>query len=117
HPKPTGRGQRPTTQPQPTEIPPGLPSSLLERRPDILQAEQLLVAANAEIGVAKAAFFPQISLTAAGGFQSAALSRLFTGPAGLWTLGAGALQPVFEGGGIRNRVAFAEARTEEATLL
>jgi multidrug efflux system outer membrane protein len=117
NPEGIARGRRLVDQPQPMDIPAGLPSSLLERRPDILQAEQQLVAANAQIGVAKADFFPQISLTAAGGFQSAALGRLFTGPAGLWSLGAGALQPVFEGGRIRNRVAFAEARTEEATLL
>jgi len=117
NPEGIARGQRLVDQPQPMEIPAGLPSTLLERRPDILQAEQLLVAANAEIGVAKADFFPQISLTAAGGFQSAALGRLFSGPAGLLTLGAGALQPVFEGGRIRNRVRFSEARTQEAALV
>ena len=111
------RGRALTDQQQPPEVPAGLPSSLLERRPDILQAEQLLVSANAQIGVAKADFFPQISLTAVGGFQSSALSRLFSGPAGLWTVGASALQPVFEGGRIRNRVRFAEARAEEATLV
>jgi multidrug efflux system outer membrane protein len=117
NPEAVARGRRLVDQPQPMEIPAGLPSSLLERRPDILQAEQQLVAANAEIGVARADFFPQISLTAAGGLQSSALGRLFSGPAGLWTLGAGALQPVFEGGRIRSRVAFAEARTQEATLV
>jgi multidrug efflux system outer membrane protein len=111
------RGRALTDQQQPPEVPAGLPSSLLERRPDILQAEQLLVSANAQIGVAKADFFPQISLTAVGGFQSSALSRLFSGPAGLWTVGASALQPVFEGGRIRNRVRFAEARADEATLV
>jgi len=111
------RGRPLVDQQQPPEVPPGLPSSLLERRPDILEAEQQLVAANAQIGVAKADFFPRISLTAIGGYQSSALARLFTGPAGLWTFGASALQPVFEGGRIRNNVAFAEARTEEATLV
>jgi multidrug efflux system outer membrane protein len=111
------RGRALTDQQQPPEVPAGLPSSLLERRPDILQAEQLLVSANAQIGVAKADFFPQISLTAVGGFQSSALSGLFSGPAGLWTVGASALQPVFEGGRIRNRVRFAEARADEATLV
>jgi len=111
------RGRPLIDQQQPPEVPAGLPSSLLERRPDILQAEQQLVAANAQIGVAKADFFPRISLTAIGGYQSSALSRLFTGPAGLWTFGASALQPVFEGGRIRNNVAFAEARTQEATLV
>ncbi len=111
------RGRGLVDQPHPPEVPAGLPSSLLERRPDILQAEQQLVAANAQIGVAKADYFPNISLTATGGYQSSALSRLFAGPAGLWAFGASALQPVFEGGRIRNRVRFAEARTEEATLV
>jgi outer membrane protein, multidrug efflux system len=111
------RGQALVDQVRPPTIPEGLPSTLLERRPDILQAEQQLVAANAQIGVAKAQYFPQISLTAVGGLQSSALSKLFSGPSGLWTLGANALQPVFEGGRIRNNVALAEARTEEATLV
>jgi multidrug efflux system outer membrane protein len=115
-PEGVGRGRPLVDQPHPLEVPAGLPSSLLERRPDILQAEQQLVAANAQIGVAKADFFPQISLTAAGGSQSAALARLFSGPAGLWAFGASALQPVFEGGRIRSGVRVAEARAEEATL-
>jgi multidrug efflux system outer membrane protein len=110
------RGRPLVDQPHPLEVPPGLPSSLLERRPDILEAEQRLVAANAQIGVAKADFFPQISLTAAGGSQSSALARLFSSPAGLWAFGATALQPVFEGGRIRSGVRVAEARAEEATL-
>lgn len=76
-----------------------------------------MVAANTQIGVAKADYFPHISLTATGGFQSSALSKLFSGPAGLWSIGAGALQPVFDGGRIRNRVKFAEARAEEVTLV
>lgn len=110
------RGKKLVDQPHAAEVPAGLPSSLLERRPDIRQAEQQLVAANAQIGVAKADFFPQISLTAAGGFLSAALSGLFSGPDGIWTFGASAAQPVFEGGRIRNRVDVARARTEEAVL-
>jgi outer membrane protein, multidrug efflux system len=111
------RGRRLVDQPRPLEIPAGLPSSLLERRPDILRAEQQLVAATAQIGVAKAEYFPRIALTGVGGFQSSALSRLLTGPAGLWALGASAVQPVFEGGRIRNRVKLAETRTQEATLI
>lgn len=111
------RGQALVEQSHPPEVPAGLPSSLLERRPDIRQAEAQLVAANAQIGVAKADYFPQISLTAVGGYQSSALTRLFTAPAGFWTLGAGALQPIFEGGRIRNRVRATEARTQEATLI
>jgi multidrug efflux system outer membrane protein len=110
------RGRRLVDQPHAVEVPAGLPSSLLERRPDIRQAEQLLIAANAQIGVAKADFFPQISLTAAGGFLSAALSGLFSGPEGTWTFGASAAQPLFEGGRIRNRVELAKARTEEASF-
>lgn len=116
NPDAVARGRRLVDQPHPPEVPAGLPSSLLERRPDIVQAEQQLVAANAQIGVAKADFFPQISLTAVGGYQSSALTRLFTGPA-LWTFGASAVQPIFEGGRIRNRVRFAEARTQEATFV
>jgi multidrug efflux system outer membrane protein len=110
------RGRKLVDQPHALEVPAGLPSSLLERRPDIRQAEQRLIAANAQIGVAKAAYFPQIALTATGGYQSSALTGLFAGPAGLWTFGGSAVQPVFEGGRIRNRVRFTRAQTEEATL-
>ncbi|MGH9581094.1 MAG: efflux transporter outer membrane subunit [Terriglobales bacterium] len=117
NPQGVARGRKLVDQPHPLEVPAGLPSSLLERRPDIRQAEQELIAANAQIGVAKADYFPRISLTAAGGYQSSALTNLFTGPAGLWTLGGSALQPVFQGGRIRNRVRFARARAEEATLI
>lgn len=116
NPQAIGRGRRLVDQPHALEVPAELPSSLLERRPDIRQAEQQLIAANAQIGVAKADYFPQISLTATGGYQSSALTSLFTGPAGLWTFGGAAVQPVFEGGRIRNRVRFAQAHAEEATL-
>jgi len=116
NPQSIARGIKLTEQPHPLEVPAGLPSSLLERRPDIRQAEQQLVATNAQIGVAKSAYFPQISLTAAGGYQSSALTGLFSGPAGLWTFGGSAIQPIFEGGRIRNNVKFAEAQTQEATL-
>jgi multidrug efflux system outer membrane protein len=116
NPQAVTRGKKLVDQPHPLEVPAGLPSSLLERRPDIRQAEQLLIAANAQIGVAKADYFPQISLTATGGYQSSALTGLFSGPAGLWTFGGSAVQPVFEAGRIRNRVRFASAQTEEATL-
>jgi multidrug efflux system outer membrane protein len=110
------RGRKLVDQPHALQVPAGLPSSLLERRPDIRQAEQQLIATNAQIGVAKADYFPQIALTATGGYQSSALTGLFSGPAGLWTFGSTAAQPVFEGGRIRNRVRFAQALTEEATL-
>jgi multidrug efflux system outer membrane protein len=111
------RGTKLTEQPHAPEIPAGLPSSLLERRPDIRQAEAQLIAANAQIGVAKAAYFPQINLTASGGYQSSALTSLFTGPAGLWSFGGSLVQPIFTGGRIRSNVKFTEARQQEAALV
>ena len=111
------RGQTLTEQHRPPEVPPGLPSALLERRPDIRQAEELLIAANAEIGVARAAYFPQISLSGAGGFQSSALSNLFTGPAGVWNFGASLTQPIFTGGRLRSGVRLSEAREQTALLV
>jgi multidrug efflux system outer membrane protein len=97
-------------------VPAGLPSSLLDRRPDIQSAEQQLIAANARIGVAKAAYFPQISLTGLAGYQSSALSNLFTGPAGLWSFGGQLAQPIFTGGKIRSNVRLTEAQKEEFVL-
>jgi multidrug efflux system outer membrane protein len=117
NPGPITRGTKLTEQPHAPEIPAGLPSSLLERRPDIRQAEAQLVAANAQIGVAKAAYFPQINLTASGGYQSSALTSLFTGPAGLWSFGGSLVQPIFTGGRIRSNVKFTEARQQEAALV
>ena len=96
---------------------PGTVCSLLERRPDIRQAEAQLIAANAQIGVAKAAYFPQISLTATSGFQSSALTNLFTGPAGMWNFGGSLVQPIFAGGRIRSGVRFSEARQQETLLV
>jgi multidrug efflux system outer membrane protein len=101
---------------QPT-VPAGLPSSLLARRPDIQSVEQQLIAANARIGVAKAAYFPQITLTATGGYQSTALTDLFTGPAGLWSFGGELLQPIFTAGKIRSNVRLSEAQQQEAVLV
>lgn len=98
-------------------VPSGLPSSLLERRPDIQFAEQQLIAANARIGVAKAAYFPQITLTADAGYQSPALTSLFSGPAGFWSFGGDLLQPIFTGGRIRSNVRLTEAQQQEAVLL
>jgi outer membrane protein, multidrug efflux system len=111
------RGRELTDQPHPPELPAGLPSALLERRPDILQAEQGIVATNAEIGVAKAAYFPQITLTGSGGVASTALSALFSGPAGAWTAAASIVQPIFNAGRIRSQVALADARRQEAVLV
>ncbi len=116
NPAPVSRGRGLTDQPRVPEVPAGLPSSLLERRPDIRQAEEQLIAFNARTGVAKAAYFPQISLTGDGGFRSSALTRLFSGPAGLWSFVAGLTQPIFTGGRIRSGVKFAEAQQQEALL-
>jgi outer membrane protein, multidrug efflux system len=110
------RGRELTDQPHAPELPAGLPSALLERRPDIRQAEQGIVAANAEIGIAKAAYFPQITLTGAGGLASTALSALFTGSAGAWSAAASVVQPVFTAGRTRSQVALADARRQEAEL-
>lgn len=110
------RGQTLTEQRQPPQVPPGLPSSLLERRPDIRQAEEQLVAANAEIGVARAAYFPDISLSGSGGFQSSALTNLFGGPAGAWSFGVSLAQPIFTAGRLRSGVRLAEARQQTAAL-
>ena len=98
-------------------VPAGLPSSLLERRPDIQSSEQTLVAANAQIGVAKAAYFPQITLTATGGYESSNLTNLFTSPAGLWSFGGQLLQPIFTAGKIRSNVRLTEAQQQEAVLI
>ena len=115
-PGPVVRGLSLTEQPQLPSVPPGLPSSLLERRPDIRAAEQNLVAANAIIGVAKAAYFPQISLTGFLGSQSTQLSSLFTGPNRAWQFAPDVTQPIFEGGRIRSNVKLAEAQREIALV-
>ncbi len=110
------RGMKLTEQPHAPEVPAGLPSALLERRPDIRAAEQNLVAANAQIGVAKAAYFPQISLTGTAGYESPSLTNLFTGPAGLWSLAASFTQPIFEGGRLKSGVRLTEAQREQMLL-
>lgn len=110
------RGLKLTEEPHSPEVPVGLPSALLERRPDIREAEQNLVAANAQIGVARAAYFPQISLTGSAGYESAKLTDLFQGPAGVWTLAGSLVQPIFEGGRLKSGVNLAEAQHEELLL-
>ena len=87
----------PLTAPPPL-IPVGLPSELLERRPDIAAAERQMASANAQIGVAKAAYYPVIGLTASGGFESGSITSLLQGPSGWWAVGASALQTVFDAG-------------------
>ncbi|MGE3312491.1 MAG: efflux transporter outer membrane subunit [Limisphaerales bacterium] len=103
----SAQGQRPS-------VPPGLPSSLIERRPDLRVAEQQLVAANADIGQAKAAFYPQVTLTGFYGYQSVALSDLFTGAARAWQFGPAVTVPVFTGGRLRGNLKAAEARFQES---
>jgi len=110
------RGLQITEQPHAPEVPAGLPSTLLERRPDIREAEQNLVAANAQIGVARAAYFPQVSLTGTAGFESAKLTDLFQGPAGVWALAGSLTQPIFEGGRLKSGVRLAEAQHEQLLL-
>jgi multidrug efflux system outer membrane protein len=95
-------------------VPEGLPAALLERRPDIRQAEQNLIAANADIGVAKAAYFPRISLTGLLGFESTELSDLFKGPSKAWSAGVGVTLPIFNAGRIKNQVAQTEAAQRQA---
>jgi len=118
NPGPIARGREltETLQDRPAAVPAGLPSSLLERRADIRQVEAQLVAANAQIGVARTAYFPDIALTGTAGYQSSALTSLFTGPAGLWNFGGSLTQPLFEGGRLRNNVRLSEAQKQEAVL-
>jgi len=98
------------------DIPSGVPSQVLERRPDILQAEQQLVAANARIGAARALYFPTISLTGAYGQASRDLSDLFKGPARVWSYGGSVTGPIFAGGAIYGQVVQAEAARRAALL-
>ena len=98
----------------PPEIPAGLPSTLLQRRPDVVRAEYLLAAASEEIGVAKAAYFPRLSLTGSAGFESAELSKLFNWPSTAWSVAANIIQPVFTGGRNRANLEAAKARYEQA---
>lgn len=95
-------------------VPAGLPSELLIRRPDILQAEQQLVASNALIGAARALFFPRISLTGLLGFASPSLGNLFTGPARTWSFTGDVAGPIYTGGGLQAAVDQAEARREQS---
>ncbi len=116
NPEPITRGKPLLEDHFPPVVPAGLPSSILERRPDLQSAEQQLVAANAQIGVAKAAYFPAITLTAVAGYQSSALTSLFTGPAGLWNFGGQLSQPIFTAGALRANVRLTEAEQQEALL-
>src|SRR5712692_521242 len=119
YPQGVQRGRPLVVQALPPEVPPGLPSTLIERRPDIREAEQILVAANAEIGVAKAQFFPQISLTGSGGGsfgRSSAFSSLMSSQVGIWSYGAQVSQPIFTGGALRGNLRLAKAQHQQALI-
>jgi multidrug efflux system outer membrane protein len=107
------RGRALTEQPVPQNVPAGLPSELLERRPDVRQAEENVVAANAQIGVAKAAFFPSLSLTGLGGLESNALHQFISQPSETWSGAFSVSQPVFQGGALRSQLRFARANWQE----
>src|SRR4029077_9428872 len=107
------RGRPLTEQPVPQNVPAGLPSELLERRPDVRQAEQNMIAANAQIGVAKASFFPTLSLTGSGGLESTALNRFISQPSETWAGAFSVTQPVFQGGALRSGLRLARANWQE----
>lgn len=110
------RGRSLTEQEMPPDVPAGMPSALLERRPDIRAAEQNLIAANAEIGVAKAAYFPQITLSGFLGGQGTQLSSLFSGPSAVWNFTPQVTQPIFTAGRIKSQVKESEAFRESALI-
>jgi len=119
YPQAVPRGLPLVEQKLPPDVPPGLPSTLVERRPDIREAEQVLVAANAEIGVAKAQFFPQISLTGSGGGafgRSSTFSHLMGSQLGIWSYGAQVSQPIFTGGALRGNLKLAESQHQQALI-
>jgi multidrug efflux system outer membrane protein len=119
YPQGVQRGRPLPEQALPPDVPPGLPSTLLERRPDIRQAEQVLIAANAQIGVAKALFFPQISLTGSvgGAFgRSSAFTSLMSSQTPIWSYGAQVSQPLFTGGALRGNLHLAESQHEQALI-
>jgi len=110
------RGRALTEQPVPQNVPAGLPSELLERRPDIRQAEENVVAANAQVGAAKAAFFPNLSLTGLGGLESNALHQFITQPSEVWSGAFSVSQPVFQGGALRSQLRLARANWQETVF-
>jgi outer membrane protein, multidrug efflux system len=110
------RGRALTEQPVPQNVPAGLPSELLERRPDVRQAEENVVAANAQIGVAKAAFFPNLSLTGLGGLESNALHQFISQPSQTWSGAFNVSQPIFQGGALRSQLRLARASWQETVF-
>jgi multidrug efflux system outer membrane protein len=111
------RGEGFAAQQVRAEVPAGLPSSLLERRPDIRFVEQQLVAANADIGQAKAAFYPQVTLTGLYGYQTVALSDMFSSPARAWQFGPAVTVPLFTGGRLRANLKISQAQFQETLAL
>jgi outer membrane protein, multidrug efflux system len=116
NPESVPRGRALTEQTVPQNVPAGIPSELLERRPDVRQAEQNMVAANAQIGVAKASFFPSLSLTGVGGLESNALQRFISQPSETWYGAFNVSQPVFQGGALRSQLRLARASWQDAVL-
>jgi multidrug efflux system outer membrane protein len=100
--------------PLPPAVPAGLPSDLIERRPDVRQAEEILIASNAQIGAAKALLFPRITLTGSFGFESTEIDRWLTTPAQAWSIGGSLLQPIFNAGQNRRRVEISESQQRQA---
>jgi outer membrane protein, multidrug efflux system len=116
NPGPIARGRALTEQSLPQNVPAGIPSELLERRPDVRQAEENMVAANAQIGVAKASFFPNLQLTGAGGLESNVLHKFITQPSETWNAAFSVSQPVFEAGALRSGLRLARAQWQETVL-
>lgn len=116
NPSDIARGAQLAEQPVPAALPAGLPSELLERRPDIREAEENLIAANANIGVAKAAYFPSISLTGTAGFESYSAKRLLDASSSLWNVTGALTQPIFEAGGLRSGLRLSEAQEQQLVL-
>jgi len=119
YPHDVARGLPLVEQPLPPAVPPGLPSTIIERRPDIREAEQILVASNAQIGVAKAQFFPQIALTGSGGGsfgRSSAFSSLMASQVGIWSYGGQVSQPIFTGGALRGNLRLAKSENAQALI-
>lgn len=112
NPSAIARGLSLTEQPMPPNVPAGLPSDLIERRPDIRAAENSLIAANARIGVAKAAFFPRISISSFLGYESGQITSLFSASRSVWSVVPEISQPIFTGGRLRSNVKFTQAQRE-----